>query len=146
MKRLISVPLDFFEGSTNPKNRILFDSVQEFCNREFGEPLDLHTNLKCWVAAELADTGYEIVGLTTMRLTPDVNTFHVTRGDDSEEARTRARQARDMLTGRLTTFTQDNWGTGKEVFVFIDPKVERFWRPYLRLIKAKPSDRHIVLS
>lgn len=142
MSILRTLPVNFFEGSTNPVDPFLFEAVNKFCDAEFGQRLNLYTQAKVWALVE----GEEVVGLTTMQMTPDIPTFHVSRGSDSEEHRERARKGRDLLTNRLVSFTQDNWGCGKEVHVFVDPSVERFWKPFLRLVRARPANRVIVTS
>lgn len=145
MSKLIAVPLDFFPNSTNPKDPHLLDAAQKFCKEQFGEPYPFSANLKSWVVVDVNANDYEVVGVTSTRAEIDVPLFHVKRPTDREGMR-QAEQVRDMMVTRLTHFVQDGYGTGRTVFVHIEPAVERFWRRFLKLINAAPSNRVIVKS
>jgi len=133
-------PVEFFEGSTNPKNPHLFDAVQKYCENEFGGRIPLHGNLKAWAVVSESDEGYTVHGLTILRFMLDCPTFHVTSADD-EEGRELARGVRDMLMKRAAAFLQDQFGVGTRIMVHVAPEKERFWRGFLRLIRAKPANR-----
>ena len=145
-ERTILLPLDFNDGV--PKDRILFDAVQVFCEAEFGVKLNLAKNGKTWAAVKVSDTGegYEVIGLTSIAFAIDCPVFHVKpAADDANPAQHDAAKAvRDKLMERASAFIQDSYGPGTEVFVHVAPDVERFWKGYLRMIGAKPSNRVIV--
>lgn len=143
---IFAYPLEFFPGSTAPKNPALFEQAQEFCVTEFGERQNLNDGAKTWVVVDREGEKEEILAIGTFRVALDIPRFHVkAAADDNEKARDKARKARDTLTGRMWSYAQDTYGPERELFVFIDPKAERYWKSYLRMIGAKPAERYKLI-
>lgn len=137
------LPFNFENGV--PADRILFDAVQAFCEKEFGQKVRFDKNIKTWAVVKSSEDGegFEVIGLTSLAYALDCPVFHVAASDD-DAGREEARKVRDMLMGRASTFIQDYAGLGTEVLVYVKPETERFWKGYLRLIGAKLSNRFIV--
>lgn len=141
---IFAYPLEFFPNSTNPKQPLVFEAAQVFCEQQFGSRMDLaDSNHKTWVVIKRDNDGEKVIGISRFRRVLDIPLFHVAPGE-TDGAREEARQVRDILTGRMWSYAQDQFGAGGEVMVFIDPKTERFWKSYLRLIRAKPANRYIL--
>lgn len=149
--RTFAYPVEFFPNSTNPKSPAVFDAAQKFCEEQFGHRLELaDSTTKTWVVIKTEESGegFKVIGLSQFRRVLDIPTFHVAPADESlegdalEAAKQEARSSRDMLTTRMWGYAQDHFGAGQDVFVFIDPKTERFWKGFLRLIRAVPSNRY----
>lgn len=138
-------PLEFFisvNGSTPPpRDPLLFEAVQKFCKEQFGAEREFHNDVKTWVVAEHGDAGYLVHGITSLRVMLDCYTFHVRPPGDDRESRDEAVQVRNKLLERAVSFIQDKYGCHSRVLVYVDSKVERFWRGFLRLIGAKPAGR-----
>lgn len=142
------LPLEFF-NSTNgaappPRDPHLFEAVQNFCKEEFGEERQFHNHIKAWVAVEQVDSGYAVQGIVSLRNRLECDTFHIRTGGDSKGERDQAKAVRNMLLMRAVGSIQDTFGRGAAVLVFVDPKADRFWRGFLRLIGAKFANRYEV--
>jgi hypothetical protein len=134
-----------FDQQGNPRDKILYDAVQEFANREFGNPINFAGPGQAWAVAKLSEEGdgYEVIGVSRLTMRADCHLFHIKLGEE-EIIREDARRARDMLTGRMTGYLQDTAGPGMEVMVHVEESQERFWKGYLRMIGAKPAQRWLV--
>lgn len=144
--RKFAYPLEFEPNSTNPKQPQVFDAAQKYCQQQFGHELDLaNPGMKTWVVikTDKEGDGFKIIGISRFRRVLDIPVFHVTKAE-TEDGREEAREVRDMLTSRMWSYAQDQFGAGGEVMVFIDPTTERFWKGYLRLIRAKPAHRYTL--
>lgn len=151
--RIFAYPVEFEPNSTNPKHPQIFDAAQKFCEEQFGHRIDMAPgSLKTWVVIKTEESGegFKVIGLSQFRRVLDIPTFHVApadetlTGDEHEAALQETRNVRDMLTSRMWGYAQDQFGCNQDVFVFIDPATERFWKPYLRLLRAKPANRYIL--
>jgi hypothetical protein len=143
---IFAYPLDFLPNSTAPKQPLVFDAAQKYCEEQFGHSLDLSdSGMKTWVVIkkDKDGDGFKIIGISRFRRVLDIPVFHVTPSE-TEEGKQEAREARDMLTSRMWGYAQDQFGAGGEVMVFIDPASERFWKGYLKLIRAKPAHRYTL--
>lgn len=142
---IFAYPLEFEPNSTNPRQPLLLDAANAFCEEQFGHRLDLaNSNLKTWIIIKRDTDNEKVIGISRFRRVLDIPVFHVAPGGDTESGRNEARQARDLLTSRMWSYAQDQFGAGGEVMVFIDPATERYWKSYLRLIRAKPANRYIL--
>lgn len=142
-KQIVIVPLDFEKGSTNPRDRILFDAAQKFCKEQFGSEYPFHTLSKNWCVVEQSDEadGYEVIGVSGLAWMPDCPVFHVKPGTDKESWK----QAGDIsaaLVKRMASYLQDSMGVGTQVLIHIQPAAERIWSRFLRRIGAKPANRY----
>lgn len=151
--RIFAYPIEFESNSTNPKQPLVFEAAQKFCEEQFGKRLDLaDSRLKTWVVLKTEESGdgFKVIGLSQFRRVLDIPTFHVAKPDESltdeasEAAKEEARSVRDLLTTRMRGYAQDHFGAGQDVFVFIDPATERFWKGYLRMIHAESAHRYIL--
>ena len=147
--RIFAYPVEFEPNSTNPKSPQVFDAAQDFCQREFGKSLNLVLG-KAWTVVRPGESGPEVIGLCQLVRSLDIPTFHVakpleTGGCENDKAALQeARTARDLLTGRMWSYIQDTMGTGQSVTVHVAPEVERYWKSYLRLIRAERANRYIL--
>lgn len=144
MRRIVTVPIDFVNGTPTPTSPQLLESVQKFCKEQFGEPYPFYLNLKGWAA--LDHETHETLGVTTIRGQYDVPMFHVLQGTTREERKEVSEPVRNQLVGRLVNYVQDHGGVNQGVFVHIAPEQERLWRAFLKVINAQPSNRVIVSS
>jgi hypothetical protein len=144
---ILILPLDF-DANGLPKDRILFDAMQKFCTDEFGRPRDFRGASKTWAVVEVSEQGegYEVIAGGTLAFAIDCPFFHIKRpaDDAADQDFEKARHVRDLLVTRMAAYVQDNTGPNTEVMVFIAPEQQRFWASYLRMLKAKPSNRFIV--
>lgn len=147
--RIFSYPIEFEPNSTNPKNPQVFDAAQDFCQQEFGHHLDLNPG-KAWAVVKPGESGPDVIGLSQLVRSLDIPTFHVAKAletgerEKDEAALQEVRTARDLLTGRMWSYIQDTMGTGQLVTVRVAPEVERYWKSYLRLIRAEKANRYIL--
>lgn len=134
-----------FDQSGNPRDRILYDAVQEFSKRESGKQASFVGQGMAWavVRQNAEGDGYEVLGLSRIAFAVDAHIFHVKQGVD-QETRNEARRVRDMLVTRMSGYIQDTAGPGTDALVHVEASQERFWQGYLRMIGAKPANRWIV--
>lgn len=143
---IFAYPLDFLPNSTAPVKPEVFEMAQKFCEQEFGERQNLNDGVKTWVVIKRTADEEKVIGVGTFRVALDIPRFHIKPADDEDEAgKQEARQARDALTARMWSFSQDKYGPEQDVFVYIDPKSERYWKSYLRMIRAKPAERYKLI-
>jgi hypothetical protein len=139
------LPLEFYQSANGaappPRDPLLFEAVQKFCEKEFGERRQFQFDFKTWVVVSHDDSGYVVHGITSLRNMLDLYIFHIAPAGEDKEARDQARNVTFLLHGRASAFIQDQFGKGSRVQVFVAPAVERFWKGFLRMIKAKPSNR-----
>lgn len=134
-----------FDAQGNPLDKILYDAVQKFAEVEFCRQIDFKGVGKAWAVVKMTEVGdgYEVIGISRLAQPVDCHIFHVREGLDDAE-REEARNVRDLLTGRMVSYIQDFYGVGTEVFVHVAPAQERWWKSYLRLLRARPANRWIV--
>lgn len=145
---IYAVPVDFDQQTNAPKDPHLYEAVQKYFEREFGEKAFISRNLKTWAIVSEGEQGEYIVHAAgSLRFQLDCPLFHVTapmKAEDKEQSKAahdHARSVRDMLMGRMASYLQDTFGTGTKVNVFVHPDATKMWNGYLQLIGAKPANR-----
>ena len=140
-------PLEFFPDG-NPRQPLLQEAIDKYCEQEFGQRVAFSQDIKTWAAVSQEENGWKVHGLVSIRLMLDCHTFHVTapseEGDRQkvEGEREIARTVRDLLLLRASSFIQDHYGRKSRVMVYVSAEKERYWKSFLRMIKAKPANRY----
>ena len=141
-------PLDF-NAAGEPVDGALHAAAQVFCEKEFGAKRDFKYYARCWavLATKPEDSAYfEVMGLLGGRNTFDVQLFHVIPLSLDKEGMVLTHEARDKMIDRARSWCSDAlYLSGQSVLVYVDPKTERYWRRFLKQIKAEPANRISVV-
>jgi hypothetical protein len=142
-KTLRMTPIDV-DRDGNPRDEKLGAAVQIFCQKELGEPLVFSYYIRVWalLAVRPDDADYlEVIGVTGIRNTPDCSLFHIVPLTADKPGLKLAEQARDLAVYRLYSYLEDVGQKGNTVLIFVSESAQRYWRRFLKKIKAEPANR-----
>jgi hypothetical protein len=88
---------------------------------------------------------FEVMGLLGCRNTVDFQLFHTTPISQDREGMKQVHEARDAMIARGKAFCSDSlYMTGQSVLVYVSSEAERYWRGFLKKIKAKQANRYTL--
>ncbi len=126
------------------KDRELFDAVQQFFEREFGERRgNLGQYQRVYVSVR---AGGEINGVAGVVTRADIPLFHVGSPTPGDRLAIRdALAATELLYNRLRCYIEDAGGIGYETFIYVAPEARERWAKFLERIGAKDANRFVVV-
>lgn len=142
---IIIKPLEWYPDTLMPKDRALFDAIQDFLVHEFGER---HNNLGQFsrVFASVRENG-QVNGLAGTVARMDVPLFHVGQphAGQLERAETRdALAASELLYTRLKHYLEDIGGKGYDTFVYVAPETRERWAKFLERHGLREAHRWVI--
>jgi hypothetical protein len=133
-------PLDFRPDGA-PRDARLYESAKTFYENQFGETLDHAYYGRLWAAEAVCDDRVQVVGITGIRGTYDIPTFHVIPVSQDREGFKLAEETTAMMYFRLNNYLADLGNRGSTTMIYVAPQVERLWRRFLKRVGGKPANR-----
>lgn len=135
-------PIDFKADGTTPRDVQLYQAVQEYHKKEFGNELVFAYYARVLALLAIDEVGEsKVMGLLGVRTAIDVCMFHVTSPTMDKAGLKLAEQGRDLMFYRGHSYLADLGNTGNTVLVYVASGAQRYWRRFLKKIGASPADR-----
>lgn len=136
-------PIDFNQAG-EPRDPLLYAAVQEFAEKEFGEKLNVAYYARLFVALAVIEDKWKVVGVTGIRSSFDIPTFHIAPQSLDKEGFKVAEEVTNMMYMRLNNYLADLGNKGGSTLIYVAPEKERFWRRFLKRVGGKPANRYEV--
>lgn len=134
--------IDFVRNGseTYPRDKLIHDAAQEFCQQEFGNVYDFSLLARAWAVLDEDSKVTAVGGLVNI---VDCPIFHVGK-PDSRQGLIKAIQSRDLLFARLHGNLEDAGLSGARVLINVESQAEKMWANYLKRLKAEPAHRYML--
>lgn len=143
-------PIDLNKQTLEPLDPRLHAAMQTYAEKELGGRLNVayYQRVHCVEAVKEDDPEYhEVIGITAIRTTADIQVFHVTPPTSDREGLKLAMQARDMMVYRLASYFADNGLRGAKVLIYVSEKSEPLWKRFFQRRNIQSARRYeIVIS
>lgn len=127
-----------------PRDEKLGAAVQAFAEKQLGSKIVFPYYLRVWAILAIREDDedyFEVVGVTSLRNSPDCPLFHIAPLTSDKAGLKLAEQARDLAVYRMHSYLQDAGLSGGTVLIYVSETAQRYWRRFLKRIKAKPANR-----